>query len=222
MLTSNSIASSHVEETSTMKQKKSVNGSGKTATTEKPLDWRHYREMWVRVLEKQTGKGLDHWNGRIAKQKFADEQKLTAWLAKQGVTGYAKQLLVMEQFGYPDFLTASAEELINDQYVDRPHLRPIYEAIVVAAQGMGDVVIQVRKGFVSLLTPRRTFARIQATTKNRVDLGLRLDGMKHGGRLQQSRMHDTMKLQISFTKPQEVDAEALSWLKKAYDENRAP
>jgi hypothetical protein len=29
------------------------------------------------------------------------------------VTGYAQQLLVMERFGYPDFLTVTADELID-------------------------------------------------------------------------------------------------------------
>lgn len=186
---------------------------------EKTRDWKHYRGMWVRVLGKQTDKGLDYWNARITQEKLADERRLTAWLAKRGVTGYAKQLLVMERFGYPDFLTATAPELIEAHYADRPHLRPIYEAIVAATHNLGDVVIQARKGFVSLVTPRRTFARVQATTKNRVDLGLRLDGMKPGGRLQPSRFHETMKLQISFSRLDEVDAEAVSWLKKAYDQN---
>ena len=41
-------------------------------------------------------------------------------------------------------------------------------------------------------------------------------------RKQPSRIHETMKLQISFTKLEEVDAEALGWLKKAYDENSNP
>jgi hypothetical protein len=45
------------------------------------------------------------------------------------------------------------------------------------------------------------------------------DGQKPGGRLQPSRIHETMKLQISFTTPDEVNAEALNWLKKAYDQN---
>jgi hypothetical protein len=80
-------------------------------------------------------------------------------------------------------------------------------------------VIQARKGYVSLVTPRRTFARVQATTKNRVDLGLRLDGKKPGGRLQTSKLHETMKLQISFSTLEEVDAEALRWLKNAYEAN---
>jgi len=188
----------------------------------KTRDWGHYRNMWIRVLEKKTGNGLSQWNARIKKEKFADARSLKAWLAQQGVTGYAAQLLVMDRFGYPDFLTASADKLIDAQYADRPHLRPIYEAIVRATRDLGEVVIQARKGFVALVSPRRTFARVQATTRNRVDLGLRLDGTKPHGRLLPSRMHETMKLQISFTKLEEVDADALRWLKKAYDRNREP
>jgi Domain of unknown function (DUF5655) len=190
--------------------------------TEKIRDWKHNRHMWVRVLEKKTGKGLGHWNARIKKEKFADARSLEAWLIRQDVTGYARQLLVMERFGYPDFVTASAGALIDAQYADRPHLRPVYEAIVGVTRDLGEVVIQARKGFVSLVGPRRTFARVQATTKNRVDLALRIEATKPTGRLQPSRVHETMKLQISFTKPEEVDAEALRWLKKAYDQNSEP
>ena len=182
-------------------------------------DWTHNRDMWTRVLEEKTGKSLAQWNARIKKEEFADAHSLKTWLAQQGVTRYARQLLVMERFGYPDFVTASAGKLIDAQYADRPHLRPIYDAIVRAAGDLGEYVIQARKGFVSLITPRRTFARVQATTKDRVDLGLRLEGTKPAGRLQQSRIHETMKLQISFTEPKEVDAEALRWLKKAYEQN---
>lgn len=56
---------------------------------EKIRDWNHYREMWIRVLEKQTGRGLGYWSARIKKEKFADASSLKAWLARQGVTGYA-------------------------------------------------------------------------------------------------------------------------------------
>ena len=183
------------------------------------LDWSRHREMSIRVLEKQTGEGLEHWNRRVRKQKFKDEKTMRAWLKEQGVTGYAENLLVMERFGYPDFLIASANELIDGQYADRPHLRPIYEGIINAVMGIAAVTIQARKTYVSLMTPRRTFARVQPTTKNRVDVGLRIEGQKPTGRLQPSRIHDTMKLQISLTSVEEVDAEVLSWLRRAYEEN---
>jgi Domain of unknown function (DUF5655) len=136
------------------------------------------------------------------------------------VTGYAQSLLVMERFGYPDFFVASADELINAQYADRPHPRPILDAIIGAVSGFGEVIIQARKGYISRVTPRRTFARVQAATKNRVDLGLRLDGQKPGGRLQPSRIHETIPLQISLTRRDQLDSEVLQWLKQAYEQSR--
>jgi hypothetical protein len=182
-------------------------------------DWQRNRAMWVRVLEKQTGEGLDAWNRRIGSLRARDERGLRAWLAAHGVTGYAQSLLVMERFGYPDFVLASAGQLIEQQYSDRPSLRPIYDAIVTAATRCGDVVIQARKSYVSLVTPRRTFARVQPSTKARVDLGLRLSNRRPGGRLQSSKIHETMPLQLSLTSLDEVDSEVEKWLRRAYDEN---
>lgn len=182
--------------------------------------WERNRDMWVRLLEQQTGEGVERWNQRIREERLDDKESLRAWLTGRGVTGYPQSLLVMERFGYPDFLLASAEQLIDGQYADRPQLRPIFDAILGAATGLGEVIVQARKTYVSLVAPRRTFARVQATTRNRVDLGLRLEGQAPGGRLQPSKIHETMPLQISLTALDEVDAEVLAWLQKAYDQNR--
>jgi Domain of unknown function (DUF5655) len=175
--------------------------------------------MWVRVLEKQTGEGVKGWNQRIRQQSFGSERTLRRWLSGRGVTGYAQSLLVMERFGYPDFVTATADQLIERQYADRAHLRPIYDAIIKAAAGCGDLVVQARKTFVSLVSPRRTFARIQPTTRTRVDLALRLHGQRPGGRLQPSKIHETMRLQVGLTAPDQVDAEVRKWLCRAHIDN---
>src|ERR1022692_968746 len=79
-------------------------------------------------------------------------------------------------------LTAEARELIDGQYADRPHLRPVLDAVLAALPGLGPVTVQARTTLVSLVTPRRTFAVVQARTRNRVDLGLRLDDTRPGGR----------------------------------------
>ena len=183
-------------------------------------DWQGMKDMSARLLVERTGEGLDTWNRRIQKEGLDDEKSLRAWLAQQGVTGYAQSLLVMERFGYPDFMLASAGDLIEGQFADRPQLKPIFEAIIGAAAGLGEVTIQARKTYVSLVSPRRTFARLQPTTKERLDLGLRLEGQKPGGRLQPSRIHETTPLQISFTSLADVDSEALAWLQEAYEQNK--
>ena len=181
-------------------------------------DWSRNKEMWIRVLEKQTGEGLEAWKAKMRRHTFRDEQQLRIWLSRRNVTGYAQQLLVMERFGYPDFVLATADELIGRQYADAPDLRAVYDAIVKAAANCGDLTIQARKTFVSLVSPRRTFARIQRA-KARVNLGLRLDGQRPVGRLAPSKIHDTMRLQIAVANVAQVDAELRRWLERAYAQN---
>jgi hypothetical protein len=186
----------------------------------KTRDWKSMKDLSARLLKERTGENVATWNRRIAKEQLNDEKSLRAWLTKQGVTGYAQSLLVMERFGYPDFLLASADDLIDGQYADRPQLRPIFDAIIDAAIGLGEVTIQARKTYVSLVTPRRTFARIQPTTKSRVDLALRLEGHKPGGRLQSSKIHETTRLQIGLASVDDINSDVLNWLQEAYDQNR--
>lgn len=183
-------------------------------------DWQAMKAMSARLLQERTGVDVATWNQRIQAQQLKDEKALRTWLNEQGVAGYAQNLLVMERFGYPDFMQASAEDLIQGQYADRPQLRPIFESILGAVAGFGDVTIQARKTYVSLMTARRTFARVQPTTKQRVDLALRLEKQKPAGRLQPSKIHESTPLQVSLTTADEVDAEVLDWLQKAYEQNR--
>ena len=126
-------------------------------------DWQEMKEMYARLLMERTGKDVVYWNQRIKEEGIQDEANLRGWLNRQDVTGYAQTLLVWEQFGYPDWMQSSADNLIEGQYADRPHLRPIYDALIEAAVGVGEIAIQTRKTYVSLVTPRRTFARIQPT-----------------------------------------------------------
>src|SRR5262245_39711794 len=178
------------------------------------LDWRADRARWVKTLETKTGKGLAEWNRRVRAAGFRDARQLRNWLSKLGVHGYPQQLLVMERFGYPAHVLTSGTRLIADQYADRPQLRPILDAVVKAAQACGPVVIQVRKTFVALATARRTFARVQPTTRPRVDLGLRLDGQKAGERLRSNR-HDTMRLRVGLASASDVDSAVIAWIRRA-------
>jgi len=124
--------------------------------------------------------------------------------------------------GYPDFLTAGAEELIAGQYADRPQLRPVFDAVLAALPTVGPATVQARKTMVSLVTPRRTFAVIQATTKTRLDLGLRLEQQRPGGRLLAARDLGAATVRIALARPEDVDADVLGWLRRAYAENAAP
>ena len=181
-------------------------------------DWEHHRQMAIRLLEKRTGEGLSVWNARVAKARPKDKDALRAWLKAQGVDGYAAMLLVMERFGYPDYATATSAELVDAQSEGRPALRKIYDRIIKAATSLGDVAVQTRKTYVSLVTPRRTFARVQPA-KDHVKLALRLDGRKPGGRLSRSRVHDTMAVEVALSSSSDVDKDVIALLREAYEES---
>jgi hypothetical protein len=121
-------------------------------------------------------------------------------------------------------LPAGQLDLITGQYADRPGLRPVLEAVVAAAAAFGPATVEARRTLVSLVSPRRVFAVVKATTKSRVDLGLRLEGGTPGGRLQGARNlgGGAATVRIALTSPDDVDEEVVGWLRRAYEENTAP
>jgi hypothetical protein len=109
--------------------------------------------------------------------------------------------------------------LVERQYANRPHLRSIFDLIIDIAKECGDVVIQPRKTYVSLVTRRRTFARVHTTTRWRVDVALRLEGIRPGGRLMPSRTYEGMPVQLGLMSRADVDDEVRKLLCRAYMEN---
>jgi hypothetical protein len=185
---------------------------------------RSWQEMYVQVkaqLERQTGESLEAWKAKVAEQAPKGEPDLRAWLATQGVTGYPAMLLVNETFGYPDYLLKDADELIDGQYRDRPGLVPVYDAVVEQMLGLGYVELQARKTYVALIGPKRTFASIQATTRSRIDVGLRLDGVPPEGRLEIAKSigQSSMTHKIALAAVADVDDEAVAWFRRAYEAN---
>jgi Domain of unknown function (DUF5655) len=184
--------------------------------------WSGMRDWMASLLERRTGQNVEAWNRRIQAARIRDQAGLRRWLNDQGVTGYAHRLLVWERFGYPKFMKAGIGDLIGMQYADRPRLRPVLDAVLGVLPEISPVfIVQARKTYVSLVSGRRTFAVVQATTRNRVDLGLRLAKATAGGRLQSARGvgNGSMTVKLGLTSPEDLDAEAIAWLKRAYEEN---
>ena len=121
-----------------------------------------------------------------------------------------------------DQLTDEDIELIAGQYNDRPQLKPVLDAVLAAAGSLGEMTVQPRRTMVSLVSPRRTFAWLQASTRQRVDLGLRLTGSEPHGRLLAVRDLGGSTVRIALATPGEVDADAIGWLRRAYEESIAP
>jgi hypothetical protein len=183
--------------------------------------WEAMRERSERLLVQRTGEDLAEWSRRVLESGIDGEPELRAWLNERGVTGYGQMLVVMERFGYPDFLSASADELIDGQYADRESLRPIMERVLGAVAGLAGAQVQARKTYITLATERRKFAVLKATTKSRVDLGLRIAGIDLGGRLVSAKPFNdpVLTVRVQLAGADEVDDEVVELLGRAHAES---
>jgi hypothetical protein len=180
------------------------------------------REQEIKWLIERTGDGLDTWNARVRESGLSDEPSLRKWLAEKGVTGYPAMLLVMERFGYPDYLQTSAEDLIENQYADRPATRPIYDALLALLPEVGEIEVQARKTYVAFLTPKRTFSALVPTTRTRSDLGLRLPASQPAeDRLEVAKNfpQSSVTHKIALSGADDIDDEVVGWIKRSYAEN---
>jgi Family of unknown function (DUF5990)/Domain of unknown function (DUF5655) len=127
-----------------------------------------------------------------------------------------------------DYLAADGDDdpdaLIEGQYADRPQLRPILDAVLAGLPGLGPLTVQARRTLVTLFTPRRAFAAVRATTRSRVDLGLRLEDAAPGGRLLAAGNvgGGGVTVRIPLASPADIDDEVRELIGRAYAENAAP
>lgn len=175
-------------------------------------------QTMIKNLEAKTGKSLDAWVAlaQRAGQKHGEIVKFLK--GEHGLThGYAN-LVAQRALQQRDGGPVAADDLVAAQYAGaRAALRPIHDAIVAAAKKLGpDVEIAPKQASVSLRR-KRQFVLIQPATNTRIDLGLKLDGVPLGGRLEKwpSTMC-THRVRLESTK--DVDRELLAWIAKAYEQ----
>ena len=189
----------------------------KTART-----WQTMLDSNQALLLRKTGKDVAYWAGQARSAGMQNDAQLRAWMRDEhGVTGYAQYAVSWELFGYPEFMLRDADELIEGQYANHPQLRPIADAILAWASATDGVEIQMRKGYVSLHSPRRKFAQVTRTTNTAVDVTLRLDPAA-GGRLEavKVRADDAFDRRVRLTSLDQLDGELLEILAAALDQNR--
>ncbi|WP_249336177.1 DUF5655 domain-containing protein [Sinomonas gamaensis] len=188
---------------------------------EAPRTWKGMIEWNQSLLLRKTGHDIHWWADRARQQGFRDNAALGAWLRdEQGVTGYAQYAVSWEVFGYPEFMLRDADELLEGQYADRDHLRPLAEAILAWAETADGVAIQLRKGYVSLLSPRRKFAQVTAATKSAVDITFRWQGPTPE-RLEPIRVRadDPFAWRVRLRSSEDVDDELFTLLSAALKQN---
>ena len=170
-------------------------------------------------MPQNTGKSLEDWFQVIdaaGPEKHGAIMKLLK--GEHGVThGYANTISILyrqRESGPP-----AEEDLVSAQYSGaKAGMRPVYETVLGLAQGFGsDVEVAPKKTYVSLRRNKQ-FAIVQASTKDRVDLGLNLKDVEPTERLEGGNVFSGMcSHRVRLASPEDVDEQVSGWLRQAYE-----
>jgi uncharacterized protein DUF5655 len=164
-----------------------------------------------------TGKPLEAWVERAKKLGFdKDIKESRKWLKeKEGLTMVQANYVLKTLFPEPD----DDEQILAAQYAGKKaSLRPVYDRLAKLARKLGDDVrIFPRKSQVTFAR-QVTFAVVRVGASDRVDLALRLMGVKATRRLaanpRSTGSDPTHTVALGSTA--EVDGDVAKWLELAY------
>jgi predicted transport protein len=174
----------------------------------------------IRNLPERTGRSLEEWTALLEREvpgaPFGERQ---AYLVREHglAAGDARTIIHVSDYMH----RPSDDSLVDAQYTGaKAALRPIYDAVVAAVRALGDdATVDPRKTYVSFSRARQ-FALVQASTRTRVDLGLRLVDPPASERLVPAGSFGSGNIshRVSLTTTADVDGELRGWLQAAYAE----
>src|SRR5262245_2260420 len=169
-------------------------------------------ESIERHMVKKTGKPLEHWVALVREQGLDGHGPVVKYLmAEHGFTrGYAGAVAYTLQQE-----TVAPEDLVEEQYARKESLLPILDAVRRAIPDGAEEA--TRKTYVTWSNGRQ-FALLQPSTRTRADLGLVLDGVEAGGRLEEAGSFGSGRIthRVALAATRDVDAEVERWLRDAF------
>lgn len=171
-------------------------------------------------IQAKTGKTPDDFKKLAAPKNFTKAGEIVAWLKKDFQLGHGHSMAIAH------VLLHSGEKKLNpgeklDRLFSGPKAkwRKACDRLTAKAKKFGaDVEIVSNETYVKFHRGKKKFAILQPSSGERLDLGLKMKGVKPAGRLEAAGSWNAMVThRVKITDPNQLDAEVTGWLKQAYE-----
>lgn len=173
-------------------------------------------------MKERTGKTLEEWVAAVQDAELdpLDQKSVRNWLKKQGVLQNSQWTIADAAARAAGWERPSVEGYIDSQYQgEKAPLRPIFDALREILEGLGeDVSVEGRGGYTPFVR-KRQFAVVQASTRTRVDLGLRFRQAPDSELLSTSSLPGQSTHKIGFTSLEQITDEVIELIRLAYEQN---
>jgi len=145
--------------------------------------------------------------------------EIVTWLKEGFGLGHGHAMAIVHALKEADSPPVSVDERIDDHFSGgRSGWRATYDNLLKKVGKFGEgVSISPTDTYLSILKGGKKFAVVQATS-NRLDIGIKLKGVRAKGRFEDSGPWKGMVThRVRISDPKQIDAELFTWLKQAYD-----
>lgn len=173
----------------------------------------------LRNIEAKTGQDLAALYLAISGSGKAKHGEVRTWLMETYGLGYgdANTLAHFAASSSKAAASGDAADPLAEIYTGKKaHLRSIHDAVMAAIQPWGDFEVAPKKAYVALRR-KKQFAMLGPKTNDRAELGINLKDDVASERIVAQKPGGMCQYAVALTSPDDVDAEILSVLRRAYD-----
>ncbi len=145
--------------------------------------------------------------------------EIVAWLKKDFGLGQGHAMSIVLYFRQSAGPKVTTDDRIDKLFSGpRSHWRASYDNLLKKLNGFGpDVTVSPTDTYLSLLRKNRKFSILQVTGE-RMDIGIKLKGAAADRRFRPAGAWNEMVThRVRIEDPKQIDAEVMSWLRKAYE-----
>ena len=173
-------------------------------------------------MKERTGKTLEEWIAAVQSAGVdpLDQKAVRNWLKEQGVLQNTQWAIADAAARAAGWERPSVEGYIDSQFQgEKAPLRPIFDALREIIEGLGeDVSVEGRGGYTPFVR-KRQFVAIQASTKSRVDLGLRFKQAPDSDLLSTTSLPGQATHKLGLTSVEQITDEVRELIRLAYEQN---
>jgi len=181
-------------------------------------------QAYLDTIKAKTGKTPEDFK-ELAKKKGLlrpgiKASEITAWLKQEFGLGHGHAMAIYTLLKAADEPKQSKDDKVAAHFKgNKAGWREPYDALMAKVGKFGEAVkVSPTNSYISLLRGSKKFGIVQISAAERLDIGLKLKGVKPTGRLEAAGSWNAMVThRVRITNPKEINAEVLAWLKQAYD-----
>ena len=176
-------------------------------------------QSYLDNIKAKTGKTPEDFRKLAKKKGLVKPREIVAWLKEEYGLGYGHAGAIYYMIVHADDVKASTEDRIEKLFAGKKvKWRKAYDALEERVRRFGtDVEVAPNMTYINLCRGIKKFAIVQ-TTADRLDIGIKLKGVKPTERLEAAGSWNAMVThRVRITDPKQIDKEVLAWLKQAYD-----